>query len=409
MQTIIIKAGKEKQLVRHHPWVFSGAIETNTAELESGVSRVESAQQRFIAWGWYDEKSHIPLRLLSWNEAETIDDDYLKRTIAASVMRRSSFFSDKQGGTTTFRIIYGEADFLPGLVVDVYGTMLNITISARFAWHYRDLIVETLAGILSPTLVLLSVDPAFAGVEQLKETTLYWQDGDWFIPSKRLDAIRFREDSIIYEVIPGTGQKSGFYCDRREIRTLMERYAKDATVLDLGSYTGSFALHALRGGAKSVDLVDSSASALEQATAHIAINEEEGTIPAGSSERATTKSADMFEELRSVPEDHYDLIIIDPPKLASTKAQTEGALKAYKDLNRLAMEKIRHNGIIVSLSSSGNVTAEMLRLVLAFAATDAHVEIQILHQLGQEEDHPIRLSFGESAYLTGFLIRVLRF
>jgi 23S rRNA (cytosine1962-C5)-methyltransferase len=408
MQTIIIKAGKEKQLVRHHPWVFSGAIEKGSSNLESGPSRVVSAEGRFIAWGWYDEKSHIPLRLLSWHEEETIDDAWFKRTIAESVMRRASFFSDKQGGTTTFRIIYGEADFLPGLVCDVYGTMLNITISARVAWEHRTLIVETLSGILSPTLVLLTVDPAFAGVEQLKETTLYWQDGDWFIPSKRLEAIRFREDSIIYEVIPGTGQKSGFYCDRREIRTTMERYAKDAVALDLGSYTGAFALHALRGGAKSVDLVDSSASALEQATAHIAINEEEGIIPKGSGERATTTVADMFEHLRAIENDHYNLIIIDPPKLASTKAQTDGALKAYKDLNRLAMERIQHNGIIVSLSSSGNVTAEMLRLMLAFSATDAHVEIQILHAFSQDEDHPIRLSFPESSYLNGYLVRVLR-
>jgi len=408
MQTIIIKAGKEKQLVRHHPWVFSGAIEKGSSKLESGPSRVVSAEGRFIAWGWYDEKSHIPLRLLSWNEADTIDDAWFKRTIAESVMRRASFFSDKQGGTTTFRIIYGEADFLPGLVVDVYGTMLLATLSARIAWEHRDLIVETLSGILSPTLVLLSVDPAFAGAEQLKETTLYWQDGDWFIPSKRLDAIRFREDSILYEVIPGTGQKSGFYCDRREIRRRMAAYAKDAVVLDVGSYTGAFALHALRAGAASVDLIDSSASALEQAVHHIAINEEAGVIPEGSGKRATTKVADMFEELRAIENDHYDLIIIDPPKLASTKAQTDGALKAYKDLNRLAMERIRHNGIIVSLSSSGNVTAEMLRLMLAFSATDAHVEIQILGAFSQDEDHPIRLSFPESSYLNGYLIRVLR-
>ena len=408
MQTIIIKAGKEKQLVRHHPWVFSGAIDTKPSALETGASRVESFDHRFIAWGWYDGKSHIPLRLLSWDETETIDDGWFKKTIAQSVMSRAPFFADKQGGTTTFRIIYGEADFLPGLVVDVYGTMLLITISARIAWDQRELIAETLEGLLSPTLILLTVDSAFAGAEQLKEATLYRQDGAWFTPAKRLEPVRFREDSILYEIIPGTGQKSGFYCDRREIRMRMEAYAHDAVVLDLGSYTGAFALHALRGGAAHVDLIDSSASALEQAVHHIAINEEAGVIPKGSSSRITTKTADMFEQLRTIANDHYNLIIIDPPKLASTKAQTEGALKAYKDLNRLAMERIRHNGIIVSLSSSGNVTAEMLRLMLAFSATDAHVEVQILHWFSHDEDHPIRLSFPESSYLNGYLVRVLR-
>ncbi|MFA5447448.1 MAG: class I SAM-dependent rRNA methyltransferase [Sphaerochaeta sp.] len=408
MQTITIKAGKEKQLLRRHPWVFSGAIETKPSTLEVGVSRVQTDSGHFIAWGWYDEKSHIPLRLLSWIEEEVVDDQWLKRTIAESVLRRSAFFQDKQGGTTTFRLIHGEADFLPGLTVDVYGTMLSVTVSARFAWDKRELIVETLQGLLSPALILLSVDSAFNASEQLKETTLYWQDGGWFIPEKRLEPIRFREDSVLYEVIPGTGQKSGFYCDRREIRTIVERYGSDAVLLDLGAYTGSFTLHALRGGAKEVTLVDSSASALEQAVHHVAINEEAGIIPEGSGARTTTVVGDMFEHLRTVANDHYNLIVIDPPRLATTKAQTEGALKAYKDLNRLAMERIQHNGIIATFSSSANVTSEMLRLTLAFAATDANVEIQILHQFTQGEDHPIRLSFGESAYLDGFLIRVLR-
>lgn len=408
MRTLTIAEGKEKQLLRHHPWVFSGAIERPSSALEEGIYRVETFDSAFIAWGWYDPKAHIPLRLLSWNEKEVIDHKWWKRTISASVLRRKHFFSDKSGGTTTFRIIFGEADFLPGVVVDVYGTMLNITISARVAWTHRDLIVTTLSELLSPSLILISVDPAFSGAEQLKETTLYFQDGAYFTPSKRLDAIRFREDSLYYEVIPGTGQKSGFYCDQRENRKIVGSLSAGATVLDGCSYTGSFALHALRGGAESVDLVDSSSSVLKQAVHHVRLNERLGAIPQGSSERFTTTTADIFEHLREIEADHYDLIILDPPKLAPTKAHLEAALKAYKDMNRLAMEKIKHNGIIATFSCSGAVSSETLQMVLAWASVDARVEVQILTSFTQPEDHPVRLSFEESAYLNGFLVRVLK-
>lgn len=163
------------------------------------------------------------------------------------------------------------------------------------------------------------------------------------------------------------------------------------------------------GGAALVDLVDTSSSALQQAKAHIAINEEEQTIPAGSSSIANIHNADMLEFLKACKVDHYDLIILDPPTLAVTKAQTDGALGSYQELNCLAMEKIRHNGIIATITTSPHIQAEMVRRMLTHCASVAHVEIQVLHQFYQEEDHPVRLSFAESSYLCGFLIRVLRF
>ncbi len=209
-------------------------------------------------------------------------------------------------------------------------------------------------------------------------------------------------------MIPGKGQKSGFFCDQRENRKAIEAYCKDAVVLDGCSYTGAFILHALRSGSAWVDLIDSSATALKQSLAHVHINQDAGIIPKDSRERVNIIKADIFRQMRLIDKDKYDVIILDPPKLAPNKAQADKAAKAYKDLNRLAMEKIKNGGIIATFSCSGAISAEMLRTILAWSAQDAGVEVQILRALGQAEDHPIRLSFPESEYLNGFLIRVIR-
>ncbi len=408
MQTITIKDGKEKQLLRHHPWVFSGAIDSIANSEEIGIAKTVTQDGSFIAWGWYDPKSHIPLRLLSWNEEQEINDKWWNKTITASVLRRRPFFMDKSTPTTTFRIIFGEADMLPGLVADVYGTLIRVDISARIAWDNKDLIVSTLEKLLQPAMIIVTTDTAYCSVEGLSETVLFYQDGAYFTPSKRLDPVRFREDGLLYEVIPGKGQKSGFFCDQRENRKAIEAYCKDAVVLDGCSYTGAFTLHALRSGAAWVDLIDSSATALKQSLAHVHINQEANIIPKDSRERVNIIKADIFRQMRIIEKNKYDVIILDPPKLAATKAQADKAAKAYKDLNRLAMEKIKNGGIIATFSCSGAISSEMLRTILAWSAQDAGVEVQILRTLEQAEDHPIRLSFPESEYLNGYLIRVIR-
>lgn len=408
MQTITIKDGKDKQLLRHHPWVFSGAIDSIANSDEIGIAKTRTQDGSFIAWGWYDPKSHIPLRLLSWDETEEVNDKWWVKTITASVLRRSPFFRDKSTPTTTFRIIFGESDMLPGLVADVYGTLIRIAISARVAWDHRDLIVSTLEKLLQPAMIIVTTDPAFCSVEGLSETVLFYQNSAYFTPSKRLEPVRFREDGLLYEVIPGKGQKSEFFCDQRENRKAIEPYCKDAVVLDACSYTGAFTLHALRSGAAWVDLIDSSSTALKQSLAHVHINQDENIIPKNSRERVNIIKADIFRQMRLIDKDKYDLIILDPPKLAPTKAQADKAAKAYKDLNRLAMEKIKNEGIIATFSCSEAISSEMLRTILAWSAQDAGVEIQIMRTLAQAEDHPIRLSFPESEYLNGYLIRVIR-
>lgn len=407
MNNIVIKQGKEKQLVCHHPWVFSGAIE-KTTDSEPGVCRVLNSEKEFLAWGWYDKDSHIPVHLLSWYEDEIIDDNWWENKVKESIFRRKEFFMNKKSGTNTFRIIFSEADLIPGIVADVYGTIIRIIISARVAWDHKDLIVKALEDTLKPTLIVLTTDKSYCSIEGLKDTTLFYAEGAYFTPNGKLSPITFQENGLLYDIIPGAGQKSGFFCDQRENRKAVEKYCSNATVLDGCSYTGAFTLHALRSGAKSVDCLDSSEPALKQLLRNIHLNQNNNKIPQDSREKVTTTVCNIFEQMREIKEDYYDLMILDPPKLAKKKSQVESASRAYKDLNRLAMEKIKDGGIIATFSCSGGVDLAKLRTILAWAAMDSNVEIQILETLTAGRDHPVRLSFPESEYLCGYILKVIK-
>ncbi len=406
MQTIRIEAGKEKQLLRHHPWVFSKAFDAKG--IADGIVRVESSSSLFIAWGVYDAKSHIPLHLLSWKEEERIDDAWWKSRIRESVMHRKHFLEGKVRNTTTFRLIFGEADMLPGLVADAYGNTIRLVISSHIAWERKDLALTSLEELLHPALMVVTTDSNYASVESLPQSALFWKQGEYFTPTEKMKPIWFKEGGISYSIIPGMGQKSGFYCDQRNNRIAIERYAKNATMLDAFCYTGAFTLHALRAKVAHVDMMDASDDALHQALVHVHANQDAGIIPPASREKVSTICCNVFEAMRTLKENYYDLMVLDPPKLAKTKSQAESASKAYKDLNRLAMLKIKNGGIIATFSCSGAIDRETFRMILAWAAQDAHVEVQILETLGAGEDHPIRISFPESEYLKGFILRVIK-
>ena len=407
MYRITIKEGKDKAPKRHHPWIFSGAIEKiEPAFTESDWAEVYSATGLFIAYGWYDEKSHIILRLISWNKKDKPGEELVRRLVRESVIRRKDFFSLPD--TTAFRLIHGDADFLPGLALDVYGRELRAIISSRFTDHFLPVIAEELDRLLHPVLLEAVADKQFAGLEGLSERIRYFREGKETKEDGNRDNVRFIEKGIWYEAAPGKGQKSGFYCDQRDNRMITEEYAKGKTVLDLFSYTGGFTLHALRGGALSVDAVDSSESALRHLLYQIHLNEDKKVIPEGSRERVTITTADAFEFIRATEDNKYDMMILDPPKLAKTKSSLDNAMKAYKDLNRVAMMKIKNGGIIATYSCSGAMTREDFRMMLGWAAHDALCDVEILRTLSAGEDHPVRLSFPESEYLKGYILRVLK-
>lgn len=403
MYRIVINKGKEKQLLKHHPWVFSGAIKS--VEGDGGWAEVYSEDERFIAYGYYDEKSHVVLHLLSWNRDEEVGEEFVARLVKEAVLRRKSFF--QKSDTTAFRLIHGEADFLPGIAADCYGSEIRIIISSRFADRFIETIVNALTAMLHPSLIQTTVDPFYGPSDGIPDKVTYYQNGEII---KEIDDknVQFVESGIYYEVSHGKGQKSGFYCDQRDNRKLIEEYAKGKKVLDVCSYTGGFTLHALKAGALSVDAIDSSESALRHLLFQVHLNEDKKVLKEGSRDRVTIKSADAFDYIREIKEDEYDLIILDPPKLAKTKSKLENAEKAYKDLNRVAMKKIKDGGIIATFSCSSAMTRELFQMTLAWAAKDAGVEIQILRVLSAGEDHPIRISFPESEYLKGFIIRVIK-
>lgn len=407
--TITIKEGKEKQLLRHHPWVFSGAIKKVEPQFNiASWADVYTEKGVFIAKGWYDEKSHIVLHLLSWNEKEKMGEAFVKRLVREAILRRRNFFS-KDSTTNAFRLIHGEADFLPGFAVDAYASNVRIILSSRFAAAFLQSAVEEIDSLIHPNLIIATSDKDYASSEGLSERNRY------FIGAKEkkmaddaIGPVTILENGIYYE-IPGTkGQKSGFYVDQRDNRVIAEEYAQGKTCLDVCSYTGAFTLHLLKGGAKSVKAIDSSESALRHLLYQTHLNEEKDTIEKKSREKVEILSGDCFELLRAEEGGKYDLIVLDPPKLAKTKGALENAMKAYKDLNRVAMEKIKNGGILITFSCSGALSREDFRTVLSWSAKDARVEAEILRTLSQGEDHPIRLSFPESEYLKGYVLRIIK-
>ena len=405
MYKVFINKGKEKQLVKHHPWVFTGAIE----KVEPKYSNADWAAAytydgKFIANGYYDEKSSVVLRLFNYDRKFN-QESYIKNAIYSSLQRRKELLA--LNDTNCLRLIHSDADYLPGLVVDLYAKELKVIISSRFAHANRDLILNILKEFLSPNTINIRTDNQYAKAESLSNYDITY-DKDLNVVKDLKDNILFVESGIYYESERTHSQKSGFYCDQRDNRKLVASYAKDKKVLDACSYTGAFTLHALKNGAKEVTALDSSESSLRHLLYQVHLNVNKGVLPEGSREKVTTVNADVFNHIREFEDSSYDLIILDPPKLAQTKNKLENALKAYKDLNRVAMMKVKNNGIIATFSCSSALSLAEFKTMVAYAAADLKYEVQVLNVMSAGSDHPYRLSFSESEYLKGLIIRVIK-
>ena len=406
MYRVSINAGKEKQLLSHHPWVFTGAIGSVEGDKkEADWAEVYSADGKFIEKGWYDEKSHIVLHLLSWDFKEILSEDWIRKKVKESILRRNEFFLPSSP-TNAFRIIHGEGDFLPGVVADVYARVVRIIISSRFANTFVQQIANEIESVLRPEYIAVYPDPNYAKSEGIKDKIRYFRNGKETEIEE--ENIRICENGIWYELEGGKGQKSGFYLDQRDNRSIAEEYAQGVKALDVCSFTGPFTLHLLKGGAKSIKAVDASENVLRHLLYQVHLNEDKGCIAKNSRNKVEIVSGDAFDILRGEKDNSYDLIVLDPPKLAKTKGQLQNALKGYKDLNLNAMKKVKSGGLIFTFSCSGALTREDFKMVLAWCAKDLGYEVQILRTLSQGEDHPIRLSFPESEYLKGFVLRVIK-
>jgi len=393
MKMIILKAGKEKSLLRRHPWIFSGAIQRVEGTTDSGGSvQVRTADGRFLAHAAYNARSNIAARVWSWDEKEQIDAGFFRKQISTAIDARNALSIVQHGNG--IRLIHAESDRLPGLIVDRYGDVLVMQIGSAGAEHWRDVIADILQDLCEPACIYERSDSDSRGLEGLVSRNGVLRGS---LPGN-MEVI---ENGLRFKVDVVAGQKTGFYLDQRDNRALTETLAADRDVLNCFCYTGGFSLYALRGGAKSVLSMDSSADALLIAGENLALNKLDAS-------RAVWMEADVFQALRKLRDQgrKFDLIILDPPKFAPTAAFAEKAARGYKDINLLGFKLLRPGGLLCTYSCSGGISADLFQKIIAGAALDAGVDAQIVHHLHESADHPVLLSFPEGAYLKGLVLRI---
>lgn len=390
-KNLYLRPGKDASLRRFHPWVFSGAIGKMDKGIEEGdIVRVIDADGRFMCVGHYQIGS-IAVRVLSFKDI-IIDESYwLCRLTRALALRRRLGLQTPDNNT--FRLVHGEGDGLPGLVVDMYGPTAVMQAHSVGMHLQRKMISESLAKVLGPDL---------KAVYYKSETTLPYKanlsEESGYLWGKQINDISM-ESGLRFHIDWLKGQKTGFFVDQRENRRLLECYSQDRTVLNMFCYTGGFSVYALRGGAKEVHSVDSSARAIEVTDRNVALNFPEGA-------RHFSYAEDAFKFLQNMEKDKYDLIVLDPPAFAKHKEALHNALKGYTRLNAKAFQNIKSGGILFTFSCSQAVNKDQFRLAVFTAAAQSGRFVRILHQLHQPADHPINIYHPEGEYLKGLVLYV---
>ena len=394
MKVIKLRDGKERSLRKRHPWVFEGSIASGRADAGETV-RVDSHTGEFLAWGAYSPASAIRVRAWSFDAAERIDAAFFERRIARAVAVRARLPIDSDA----MRLVHGEADGLPGLVVDRYGDTLSAQFTAAGVERWKGVIADALLKVTGLQRLYERSDASVRELEGLPSVT-GWLRGE---PADAKDTeITIREHGWRLTVDVARGHKTGYYLDQRDSRKLFAdgvRHFGAQRVLNCYSYTGGFSVAALAGGAAEVTSVDSSGPALERATAHVALNGFDAT-------RHTAIDADVNATLRRFIEQgrRFDAIVLDPPKFAATAAQAERAARAYKDINRLAFALLEPGGLLFTFSCSGGVSADLFHKIVAGAGLDAGIDGQIHARTGAAPDHPMTVTFPEGEYLKGLVI-----
>ncbi len=395
LPVLVLRKGKEDSLDRFHPWVFSGALTRMPSEgdgIEEGdIVAVSASDGRMLGIGHFQIGS-IAVRMLTFDPDETIDIDfYTKRLRQAFAMRQALGLPD--ASTDAFRLVHGEGDFLPGLVVDIYGSTAVVQAHSPGIHFARNAIAEALTGIKE-----LSVQSVY----YKSETTLPYKAhldaqngyliGSFISDTAMENGLKFRIDWL-------KGQKTGFFVDQRDNRALVGRYSHGRSVLNMFCYTGGFSVYALAGGSREVVSVDSSAKAISLTDANVRLNfPDDG--------RHTSHAEDAFKYLDNMEAGRHDLIILDPPAFAKHRSALRNALQGYRRLNARAFEKIAAGGILFTFSCSQAVTKEQFRLAVFSAAAQSRRRVRILHQLTQPADHPVNIYHPEGEYLKGLVLYV---
>jgi len=390
MKTITLRPGKERSLQRRHPWVFESSIAGGKADAGETV-RVQTSDGTFAGWAAYSPSSMIRLRVWSFDEAERIDRAFFERRIAAAVARRARLPIASDG----VRLIHGEADGLPGLIVDRYADVLSAQFLSVGVERWKASIADALLAATGLTRLYERSDSNVRTLEGLAPHT-GWLRGDG------ATEVSIREHGWALTLDVAEGHKTGFYLDQRDSRKLFADTVRQfgcRRVLNCYCYTGGFSVAALAGGAEHVTSIDSSAPALARATAHVALN---GFDPA----RHTTLDADVNRSLRAMLDsgERFDAIVLDPPKFAPTAAHAERAARAYKDINRLAFMLLAPGGVLFTFSCSGGISADLFHKIVAGAGLDAGIDGIVYARTGAAPDHPMTVTFPEGEYLKGLMV-----
>lgn len=390
-KSIYLKRGKEESLLRFHPWVFSGAIHHADAGIQEGETvRVIASTGDFIAVGHYQVGS-IAVRVLSFSDI-TIDQSFWRERLVAAITMRCHIGIADNPENNTYRLVHGEGDWLPGLVIDCYGSTAVMQAHSVGMHLNRMDICQALTDVMGGRI---------QQVYYKSETTLpykaHLEEEDGFIFGHTDDDIAV-ENGLKFHVDWLRGQKTGFFVDQRENRSLLEHYSKDKSVLNMFCYTGGFSVYAMRGGAKCVHSVDSSAKAIEITNNNIGLN-----FPGDPRHEAYCEDAFRFLEERK---DKYDIVVLDPPAFAKHRAALHNALKGYIRLNAKGIRLVKEGGLLFTFSCSQAVSKDQFRSAVFTAAAQSGRKVRIIHQLHQPADHPINIYHPEGEYLKGLVLYV---
>jgi len=394
MKVIRLREGKERSLARRHPWVFQGSIEKGKADPGETV-RVESHAGEFLAWGAFSPESQIRVRAWTWDADERIDAAFFERRLARAIALRARMALPSDG----VRLVHGEADGLPGLVVDRYGPVLSVQFLSCGVERWKATIADQLLALTGCTRLYERSDASVRQLEGLPPVRAWLRGGS---DDPAASQVTIHESGWRLTVDVAEGHKTGYYLDQRDNRARFAQLVKQygcRSVLNCFSYTGGFSVAALAGGAAEVISVDSSAAALELAKEHVALNGFDAARHAVLDADVNATLREMLQQGRT-----FDAIVLDPPKFAPTAAHADRASRAYKDINRLALKLLAPGGLLLTFSCSGGISADLFHKIVAGAAMDAQVDGALIARLEGAADHPTTLMFPEGEYLKGLAI-----
>ncbi len=393
MPDLILKQGREKSVLRHHPWIFSGSIARIIGSPIIGETvDVISSHGELLAKAAYNPNSNITGRIWTWDSNEQVGPELIENRLEQAIKARNKF--SYLINSDALRLVHGESDGLPGFILDQYGDTYVVQFLTAGAEFWKEIFIDAIVKITKAQTIYERSDVDAREIEGLQLCTGLLR-GNFLEPD-----VTITENGIKFHVDVSSGHKTGFYIDQRDNRLLIKEMSSGLKLLDCFSYTGGFAINAVAGGASNVTLVDSSSNALTTARQNFELNNL-------CIDNVNFIEQDVFKYLRTLRDmgETYDLVILDPPKFAPTAAQAERAARGYKDINLLALKILRPGGHLVTFSCSGGISEDLFQKILAGAALDAEAEALIIKRLHQGIDHPVALNFPEGAYLKGFVIQ----